>query len=739
MYLQISQCVVTLFALTFFGQLLSLQGGQSDTDPFTSLSRNRLQRQQKERKRKGASIGKKKYKILTSKQIFQQLKTLSQTYPNYATLESSQDAYGLQAAGSEGDCPFDHDKNFTEGCKNYILTIEDRLAHRKGSTSWQRLPEVFLSGALHGNERIGPTAVTEVASFLLEAASCEAKPHRQEPDEEEEKSQWFLEIQEGRACRKELYKKGVDLSSRKWLARLVTTRRIVIMPSANALGYFRNTREEDGIDPNRDFPYDLKDNTKCMQTITGRSINEVFRDHMFQLSLTFHAGMEMIGYEWGAPHYGNFLSPDDVAQNEISSGYSRFAGGFASTSPYPTGTMNEKVYPVRGGMEDWAYAGSWDPKRVIQCRPKTYNAYPPKKTMYNNSTLRVFNMLVETSNSKIPKSNLGTSEGVFYDVDTVDNGHITRNIRLSLSAIDLVQPFAAFVGVNGVSLTDDIIPGRQRDRKFCEIARKSKRMLIPHGQNAVIEWTVGGGFNVDYSKLLYAKWEDVPETIDGSYMVEEEMGLSFTSTKATKGRTHWHADGADPLSYSDVDDGKFAATAGPKFSASIDTKKFKPGDTIAVFALAKVDQGWLKRRNPEEYSPNSPPMSHVVNTRTNPDWLHESAGKIIQGHKDWFSAPLTLVISKSDRTETVELSNRFKTLEDLNINPIDNAIIKEKKGSRSLILITVSVFVSLLSLVMIFFLRSKEYKRKRIRLEESDDPLGEDDDFCEEIQLKQIH
>ena len=55
-------------------------------------------------------------------------------------------------------------------------------------------------------------------------------------------------------------------------------------------------------------------------------------------------------------------SPDDVAQVDISSAYSRYAGPGSSsthTKPYDTGTMNEKVYYVRGGMEDWAYAGKF--------------------------------------------------------------------------------------------------------------------------------------------------------------------------------------------------------------------------------------------------------------------------------------------------------------------------------------------------------------------------------------------
>ena len=39
-----------------------------------------------------------------------------------------------------------------------------------------------------------------------------------------------------------------------WLARLVNTRSVYVMPSANALGYYLDQREELSTDPNRDFP-----------------------------------------------------------------------------------------------------------------------------------------------------------------------------------------------------------------------------------------------------------------------------------------------------------------------------------------------------------------------------------------------------------------------------------------------------------------------------------------------------
>ena len=62
----------------------------------------------------------------------------------------------------------------------------------------------------------------------------------------------------------------------------------------NVLGYDRKSLMEDSIDPNHYFPYKLMDQTLCMQTIAGRTVNEIFRDHSFQLRFTFHGDMEAI-------------------------------------------------------------------------------------------------------------------------------------------------------------------------------------------------------------------------------------------------------------------------------------------------------------------------------------------------------------------------------------------------------------------------------------------------------------
>jgi len=104
---------------------------------------------------------------------------------------------------------------------------------------------------------------------------------------------------------------------------------------------------------------------KCMQTVAARAINDLFREHAFQLAITFH-GMQAIAYEWGSPIHPKSghkdVSPDDAAQKQMGAALAMYGGGGRYGRKYTSAPMNSLVYPVFGGMEDWAYAATWDLK-----------------------------------------------------------------------------------------------------------------------------------------------------------------------------------------------------------------------------------------------------------------------------------------------------------------------------------------------------------------------------------------
>ena len=72
-------------------------------------------------------------------------------------------------------------------------------------------PDVLISGALHGDERVGPLVTLETAKWLLGRYEHDA-----------------------------------------WARRLVHTRRLLLVPAANAVGFHQHRREELMRDPNRD-------------------------------------------------------------------------------------------------------------------------------------------------------------------------------------------------------------------------------------------------------------------------------------------------------------------------------------------------------------------------------------------------------------------------------------------------------------------------------------------------------
>ena len=259
-------------------------------------------------------------------------------------------------------------------CKTHILEITNRTSLPND----RERPEILISGALHGDERVGPSTALALARWLVERYDTDP-----------------------------------------WMHRLVNTRTVLIMPMTNAIGVEQNRRDELGIDPNRDFPYD-QDPSRCMATITARALNEVYRARLLQLVITFHGGMQAIAYNWGSFNYYQgkpHRSPDDVSQREIAQQMSRFSGSgnVRGNQPYRTSTMNDLVYPVHGGMEDWGYGASWDTAFVRPCNPRTYGGYPPaRSSAYPDGAARAFTVLVETSDAKGPHpSTYGGEAGVY--------------------------------------------------------------------------------------------------------------------------------------------------------------------------------------------------------------------------------------------------------------------------------------------------------------------------------------
>lgn len=347
-----------------------------------------------------------RYSYASYSGIVSEMRAMAASYPNLARVWSAQDRYGLPSAGK---CP--SAQQVTAPCLTWVLEV----THLPTLSRHPERPDVLVSGALHGDERIGPIVTLELARWLL-----------------------------------------LNFQNESWARRLVSERRLLLIPMTNAVGYAMQTREEFGHDPNRDFPFQQA-SSECMTTVTARSINEIFRHNLIQLCLTFHAGMEAIAYSWGDfAHRGGQAanrSPDHRALSSLgrvaalysSSGKMRREGHKYSSAP-----INDIVYPVNGGMEDWAYAASWDRTSVGSgCQPRTLGGYPLSRTQnYSDASARAAVLLIETSDDKAPGvETLGGPAGLLSP-GANDDGHVPRNVRLLLSSIDLARPHVEVLNVH---------------------------------------------------------------------------------------------------------------------------------------------------------------------------------------------------------------------------------------------------------------------------------------------------
>ncbi|CAN0079464.1 unnamed protein product [Ascophyllum nodosum] len=592
-----------------------------------------------------SSLPSDQFETLSYGRIVLEAKALAKDYPHLAQVYSAQDRYNLP---SPGPCS----KDGSVMCEQWVLHVSD---HASLPEDVER-PEVFLSGCLHGDEQVGPNAVLEAAKIMVYAAVCQADGSAKE-------------------CDYEAFR-GAPASV-PWLARLALTRSTVVMPMANPIGYYKVVRTENHLDPNRDFPYQ-QDASRCMTTIAARAVNEVWRDHIFQLAVTFHGGMVAMAYEWGSPNHRNKknpdgswqdVSPDHGAQEVVTEGLSRFAGSFKAKGKtfgaYPSGRMNELVYAVPGGMEDWAYAGSWD-EGVTVCKPKTYGGYPEEKTVYNSATLRALNILVETSVQKLPsKSLLGSRTGLLEDAPRTEehtNGHVARNVRLSLALVDLVQPYVEWKPSEAFQALETGNISNKSDAR----ARVGGVVTVDGAGGVDLEWTVGGGFQVDATRLVWGAW---PPNADSLSLIAWEGVVAAASdagshSPAQRGSARWGTAGdvggktifRERVELGSPRPGSRTEAGGDGDGGGGFASESEAAATFVV-AVAKVDQSWANQSL--KPSPDVGPQSHFVNARTSEDWFHESAGHVVRGRVTYLSRPLKVLRASpssppSAPSETIE-------------------------------------------------------------------------------------
>ena len=161
------------------------------------------------------------YKYLKYEEMRELLQKLSVQHENYMQLKTSEDLYGIK---HKVNC------STNELCKLDIVILTDRKAIGPKK-------QIYISGALHGDEKIGPNSVYYFIEYFL-----------------------FLQ-------------------PKNFLQNL----EIILTPMTNAVGYNFNEREErrqdfQSFDINRDFPYNQL-NYHCLNTIASRVVYKIVTEN----------------------------------------------------------------------------------------------------------------------------------------------------------------------------------------------------------------------------------------------------------------------------------------------------------------------------------------------------------------------------------------------------------------------------------------------------------------------------
>jgi len=301
--------------------------------------------------------------------------------------------------------------------------------------------------------------------------------------------------------------------------------------------------------------------------------------------------------------------------------------------------MTSTVYFVRGGMEDWAYGGSWEGYPIINhCTPETYpdSPYPKSKTDYTDKkdAIKSIMFLLEASDMKTPEMKLlgrnsldcliNMKPNPFFNQVITENaickdklvdGYIPRILRISLALIDLLEPY--------ISLKNTVV--------------EAKNTLN-------VQWIVGGSVSVDESFVLYdyvsrQEAENIYKKINETKNNEDVFKIFKRQSQAFKGKGIWANNFTTAIPNSDIFqmDLKF-----PENSTSV----------LVYIVIAKVDSNWAGHIESE---PLLNPQTHIVNLRTDSNFVAKNGAYALRGQKYFISDFVSLELMPDKTANSKQL------------------------------------------------------------------------------------
>lgn len=296
-------------------------------------------------------------------------------------------------------------------------------------------------------------------------------------------------------------------------------------------------------------------------------------------------------------------------------------------------------------MEDWAYAAGWEKKidKTIfaDCHPATYKK-SKKASFASGDQIKTNLYLIEAAMNKDPEeSSFGEKsnndkcilelfgnpfEGEINskectECETMD-GHVSRNVRVSLSMIDMAAPY--------------IVPNKPEKK----------------GKATKVSFAVGGSITVDKAFILYDDYAKVKENPKFSKIFKTEDGKTSISKAYMKEKKDMNAVLEDVKSLfahktEDVSgkgfDNAFKGGS-PKGSICSGRKKSEllsqnmdlndTGKDIAYIIVANTDQDFGKQKSPD---PKVKPQTHFANQRIDPTYFVEQNNQWIMSYYYVFS------------------------------------------------------------------------------------------------------
>jgi hypothetical protein len=684
---------------------------------------------------------------------FDNILELQDTYGrDLVTVEDATARYPILSKSSFS-CPLLYDKvpQTQTQCFTPIITIYDRISNDLEHLHEQSipLPEVLLISSFdapHEMDLTGPSSIYSAINLLLDCAYCESLspwvPHNQ--------------TDEAIACRQRLKSRGIDDPIRKWLARLVVTRKIVAVPVADVAGFYNRLVYElsDGSSDIQqydngscDFPYPVhwsetgnsEQSRHCMSTYPARIVNELFHSHVFQLGVAFHGSRSALVGRIEIPTWSeNFTekSPDSEAMMQIASAMSSFGAG-SDMQPYEvaslnltsnsnsnecTGVMMEEFAFVTGFRGAGSELGGQIQLEQCSCdssdTEESCDYQSTRTSMYDTPSLRSFIVRVVAPDafgmdtdclagfSSIGNTNCDHSTDQYL---LTDSSNVGMNVRMSFVATDLALPWTSVHSVAGVSLRDDIVP---KSPRLAETCTHTKAMKLPESSsinNVAVTWSVGGALTVDETTLLYGEWSMLDKKVFNcaARPTKQELDAFFSilrDIEQMEGETEEQME--TEVTFTPVQSGRTRWHSSSQqqgsddiiqpertFSVTLDLSRYKVGDLVAVYAIGRVDQQWVHVRS-EDNLPGVMAQSNIVNTRTNPEWMLYLKDFAIKGQLDFFSIPVTIEIE--DRPGFFEGS----ALTESSVRLSDAIITEEEEVANGMIVY--AICMAILTAVVVF-------------------------------------